>query len=91
MAPQDVEISFPPDSFELQERRVGIRTGLDHRQGERSSLCRHIRRYLRAHPDPRAPGRALEHPQESHQSLLGLTGQHGPTTYSALYSAESAG
>jgi hypothetical protein len=25
------------------------------------------------------------------QSLLGLTGQHGPTTYSGLYDAESTG
>ena len=30
-------------------------------------------------------------PMAAFQSLLGLTGQHGPTTYSGLYDAESTG
>ena len=30
-------------------------------------------------------------PMAAFQSLLGLTAQHGPTTYSGLYRAESTG
>ena len=55
-----------------------------HRDVSRKHLPHYLDEFVFRFNRRRTPMAAL-------QSLLGLTGQHGPTTYSGLYSAESTG